>query len=197
MKLNFRLGKIVSYAHQKADLAPQVVKKFFGKRSSEELLENETVSALFNEWLIFDYRNSLGTSIIAEYYLKNPDNLAKEQLNQLEQVIKTERYEVMEILKITKDKGISVRVVRTGETFFVDDLAGSRSATTPSLFFNRLANVDNKWILVGCDNISFPVKLSEAAIKHLAKILNKGKNTPKLVLDVFGDRFLNNSQPFP
>lgn len=193
MKLNFKLGKIVNYAHQKVEITSPKVKKFFGKNSIEDLLGNETVRALFNEWLIFDYRNIMGTSIIAQYYLKNPDNFSKKQLKQLEQVIKTERYEVMEMLKITRGKGISVRVVRTGETLFVHDLAGSRSATVPSLFFNRLANIDGKWILVGCDGISFPTRLSQEDRECFAKILNKEKNTPKLVLDVFGNRFANDS----
>jgi len=191
MKLNFRLGKIVDYAHKKVDVSV-ATSKFFSKKSANKLLENSMVSALFNEWLIFDYRNKLGTSIIAEYYLKNPDSLTKDQLKQLEQVVKTERYEVMEVISITRDKGLSIRIVRTGEILFVDDLAGSRSATVPSLFFNRLAKTDGKWIFVGCDNVSFPTRLSETARKHFAKILNKEKNTPKLVLDVFGDRFVNN-----
>lgn len=190
MKLNFRLGKIVSYAHQKINSDPTVVRSFFGKKSAAKLLQNSIVSALFNEWLVFDYRNNLGTSFLAEYYLKNPDSLTGEQLKQLEQVIKSERYEMMEILEVKKDKGISVYIIRTGESIFIDDLAGSRSAKAPSLFFNRLANVDDKWILVGCDNISFPIKLPKEDRKIFAKILNKEKNTPKLVLDIFSNRFI-------
>lgn len=191
MKLNFRLGKVVNYVHQKENIGPKELKKFFGKKPIEKLLQNETVNALFNEWLVFDYRNKFGTTAIAEYYLKNPDHLLDEQLKQLEQVIKTERYEMLEVLNVIKDQGLSVRVVRTGEVFFVDDLTGSRSAIAPSLFFNRLAKVDDKWILVGSDNLSFPIKLSQEDRIHFARILNKEKNTPKLVIDIFCDRFLS------
>ena len=189
MKLNFRLRKVTNYAHKKISPSHEAVKQFFGKRSVEKFIQNDIANALFNEWLSFDYRNKQGTSFLAEYYLKNPDSLTNPQLSQLEQVIKSERFEIMELLKVVRDKGISVRVVRTGEEFFVDDLSSSRSATAPSLFFNRLARVNDKWILVGCDNVSFPIGLSSEDRKQFARILNKEKNTCKLVLDLFGDRF--------
>ena len=190
MVLNFRLRKVIDYARQRPDFdRMRVAEDFFGKKLTERLLESEIANALFNEWLIFDHKDKTGITPIAESFLKNPDNLSKKQLDQLEQVIKTQRYEVMEIVKIIRGKGLFARLVRTGERFFVDDLAGSHSASVPSLFFNRLASIEGKWVLVGCDNVSFSRRLSPKEREEFARILNKEKTTPKLVIDVFGDRF--------
>lgn len=186
MKLNFKLREVVRYAHQYEDIRTSAVKQFFGKNSPDKLLEDETIGALFNEWVIFDFRSKFGTSLIVQYYLKNPDGLTVVQLQQLEQVIKTERYELMEILETKAGEGFSVYLIRTGEVLFIDDLAGSNSVSIPSLFFNRIAKVDNKFVLVGCDNVTFRKRLSGKNKKEFARILNKEKNTPKLLLDIFG-----------
>ena len=55
--MKFKLGQIVDYAYFKRELISTALKKFFGDDvPGQEEPMYEEINALFNEWLIFDFK---------------------------------------------------------------------------------------------------------------------------------------------
>ena len=82
--MNFKLGSVVSYIGKSGVNIKKAAEEFFGKNEiSPDMPGWESISSLFNEWLIFDYKSASGTTIISDYYFKNPDNLPEYLMDEL------------------------------------------------------------------------------------------------------------------
>ena len=120
------------------------------------------VQSIFNEWLIFEFKLPNGMNIATEYCLRNPDQLPKDQLKELEQIIKTQFYEMLEIEKVLPGEWVEAYGLYSGRTYRIFDHLLSLSAAKEGkgCFPGRLAKLEGCWILVGADTFFLPQKTS-------------------------------------
>ncbi|KKT84787.1 MAG: hypothetical protein UW84_C0049G0010, partial [Candidatus Collierbacteria bacterium GW2011_GWA2_44_99] len=147
--LKIRLGKVVIYANRDQRLMKRAVAEFFGERHVDQSSPNfEQISSLFNEWLIFDFKVKESRNWVTEYYLKNPDALPADQLAELEQIIKTQTFQMFEI-ESKRGQYVTVYGLYNGDTYKVFDKALSSNFPGKGSFWNRTAIVDGRRIFVG------------------------------------------------
>lgn len=101
--LKVKLSKIVAYANRDINIVSKAVAEFFKETEIFPAMENfEKILALFNEWLIFDFKLDSGVNVISDYYFKNPDNLSKDLLEELRQIIETQHLEMLELITLKR-----------------------------------------------------------------------------------------------
>lgn len=179
--MKFKLGQIVSYAYsQKQALIPQALKKFFGKKipcQGEEMYEE--INALFNEWLIFDFQLPGKMSIATEYFLKNPNNLDCSLLDELEHILKTQFYDLLEIIELKRGKWLKLHSFTKGKTIKVWDKAGSTGVSEKVTITGRVAKISNRWYLVGSNGIRLPFSSTPRHKRFISKTKGGFKFTPQ------------------
>lgn len=155
--LKVKLSKVIRYATQHESMMRKAVEEFFGKTPIDPHMENiESISGLFNEWLIFDFKMPSDTTFIVDYYFKNPDSLPKEQLEELQQVIETQQFEMLELHSVKRGEWLKVYGLHSGKNYTVYEYSGSLAAPEKGTFWGRIANVHDKHILVGSNSMYFP-----------------------------------------
>ena len=155
--LQVKLSKVIRYATQHEPMMLKAVEEFFGKTPIDPHMENiEAISGLFNEWLIFDFKMPSGTTFIVDYYFKNPESLPKEQLEELQQIIETQQFEMLELQSIKRGEWLKVYGLRSGKNYTVYEHSGSLAAPDRGIFWGRIAKVHDKYILVGSNPMYFP-----------------------------------------
>jgi len=178
--LNIKTSKIIEYAFSKEEIVLQALKEFFGNDipGPEQPIHQE-ISGLFNEWLIYDYKLPNKTTFAKEYFLKNPDNLGKSLLNELEQILKTQFYDLLEITEIKPGQWLKVYSFKKGKNFKIWDKLGSMSARRKSTITGRLAKINNRWNLVGSDGIQLPFYSTQRHKKFMHQAEGGFQFTPK------------------
>ncbi len=155
--LQIRLSKIVRYATQHESIMRKAVEEFFGKTAIDPHMENiEAISGLFNEWLIFDFKMPSGATFIVDYYFKNPDSLSKKLLEELQQIIETQHFEMFELQSVKRGEWLKVYGLHSGKNYTVYEHSGSLKALEKGTFWGRIAKVHDKYILVGSNPMYFP-----------------------------------------
>lgn len=155
--LQVKLSKVIRYATQHESMMRKAVEEFFGKTPIDPHMENiESISGLFNEWLIFDFKMPSGTTFIVDYYFKNPDSLPKKQLEELQQIIETQQFEMLELHSIKRGEWLKVYGLHSGKNYTVYEHSGSLAAPEKGTFWGRIAKVHDKHILVGSNPMYFP-----------------------------------------
>src|SRR3989344_4169111 len=145
--LNVKLGKVIAYTYQNQWFVGNAAKEFFGNNMTKinpsiDFFEN--INCLFNEWMIFDYKERSGSTPIVEYTLINPDNLPKNQIGELLEIIKTQKFEFFEIESIKHGEWIKVYGLYSGNKYQVYDIKGSQTLSNKGSFWARVAFVNNK-----------------------------------------------------
>ncbi len=156
--LQVKLSRIIKYATQHESIMQRAVEEFFGKTPIDSHTENiGVISGIFNEWLIFDFKMPSGKTFIVDYYFKNPDSLPKEQLEELQQIIETQQFEMLEIQSIKRGEWLKVYGLYSGKNYTVYEHSGSLAAPEKGTFWGRIAKVHDKYILVGSNPMYFPI----------------------------------------
>lgn len=157
--LNFRLGKIVAYIiNSGADIEKAAHEFFSDVEIQEHMLNMEQISSLFNEWIIFDYKLSTGTTISADYYLKNPDNLPKDIMKELKQIIETQTYGMFELEDIMPGEYVIVYSLFGGKKYKVIEKTFSQEVVGhKGSFYNRIAKVNGNYYFVGSNPVFLPI----------------------------------------
>lgn len=152
--LKVKLSKVISYAKSDPEIFRRAWREFIGEEEVYEGMENfDKITALFNEWYIFDFRQKSGMNFITEYFLKNPDNLSQELLGGLKQIIETQRFEALEIVKLKRGEWLKAYGLYSGKVYQIYDHLGSLSAPDQGTLFGRVAKIDDHWQLVGSDSV--------------------------------------------
>jgi hypothetical protein len=124
--LKVHLRKVIEYAYQHGELIEKAVSEFFGDNAIDRDMENfDAISALFSEWLIFDFKIPSGKTFIVMYFLKNPDNLSGEELEELRQIIETQHFDLFEIQSLKREEWIRAYGVFIGKAYQIHDHKGS------------------------------------------------------------------------
>lgn len=177
--LMVHFGKAIDWiVGNNPDTVQRAAGEFFGSvHGSLPAESTEQINSLFNEWLIFDFYDAAGRSIIKEYYLINPDELSVELLDELRQIIETQFYGYFEVQKIKSEEWVEVWDIFSGKSYRVAEKSLSRSLNDPRVsFFNRLAKVNGIYYFIGSNPIVFPMYYTERAKKDFSS----GGPAPKL-----------------
>lgn len=162
--LKFKFGLVVDYAYRHRDWIEAAVKGFFPDGTVRQ-----DYIGLFNEWLIFDFKPAGETTIAARYYLENPDNLDRDLMADLEQILKTQFYDLLEIDEIKKESWLKVYSFAKRKRFQVWDKTASSDETATGTLIARLGRAGGKWYFVGSDPWRWPLSSTERYKKIVAK----------------------------
>ena len=157
--LRFKLGKIVAYIGKSGVGIEKVADEFFKDIEIQPNMPNmDMISSLFNEWLIFDYKLPSNLTISADYYLKHPDNLPKDIMDELKQIIETQTYEMFELEHAKPGEYVIVYSLFGGKRYRVIERTFSQEAIgKKGSFFNRIAKVNGDYYFVGSNPVFFPI----------------------------------------
>jgi hypothetical protein len=169
--MTFPLRKVIDFAMQKPAEVDEAYRQFFGALPFSEL--KQEWEELFLEWLIFDFKHENKPTFLVLYILKNPDGIDKNTLDQFEQIAETDFYSNFEIRKIKQGEWFSLEDLFTGKIYTVYDKKGSESVRGRGTIPGRIAQVDDKWYLVGANSVYFPITYTERAKKHMRKLKMK------------------------
>lgn len=173
--LKFNFGWIIEYAYSEDERAYEALKEFFGDDlPGREDLMDEQVNALFNEWLIFDFKLPNKMTIAAEYFLQNPDRLEELLLDQLEEILKTQFYDLLEITEAEKGKWIKLYSFAKKKTFKIWDKTASSYPFQKASLLARIGKAGNRWYFVGSDPLRLPFYSTDRLKKLMGRSLDGG-----------------------
>lgn len=152
----------------KPNVVDEAYLKFFGYLPVEKLTTEW--EELFLEWLVYDYKQSSGTTFLIEYILRNPDGLDNKKVDQFEQIAQSQIYSMFEILEIKRGEWFILENIHTGKTYQVYEKKGTLSLNHPGTIPGRIAKVDDRWYLVGANSVYFPMTHTSRAKKHMRKM---------------------------
>lgn len=190
--MRFPFHLIINYAHTKPEEINNAFREFFGSTPSKGVPEE--IQGLFGEWLIFEFRNTQGVTFLAEYTLKNPDKLPQPVINQFEQIIKTHFYSEFQMVSVHPPEYIEIEDIVTGKIYKVYDKKGSQNSQNKGLIRTRIAEVNNRWYLIGANPIFIPMVYTT----RMKKILIKEKFTHPALIDtkeMLMNHYANPPQP--
>lgn len=172
MVLHFKLHKIIDFAFSNYSyLMEDSADEFFAitkrKKLSESTIQN--ISPLFNEWLMFEYRLPNGRTMALEYFAQNPDNLDPPASGELEQIIKSQFFDLFQILDWQPGKWIKAHSIYINKDYTIEDISLSNGLQEPGCFHLRIAKVNNTWITVGSNPLFIPITYTSRAQKLMAK----------------------------
>jgi len=184
--LKAQLGKIIKYAILDKRIMKQAFLGFFGNPPIDLPPESkEIIFSLFNEWLTYDFKLPSGASVIAEYYLKNPDNLSEELLDELKQIISTQIYDYFEIEKVNPGKWVEVWGLFSGKEYRVTEITFSiQIGKQKGSFYNRVAKVNGEYFFVGSNPFILPMTHTDRSRKYFSSLEYKEKLSPKAPFEV-------------
>lgn len=184
--MNFKLGSVVSYIKRSGANIEKAAGEFFGENEIYPGMPAfENISTLFNEWLIFDYKLQSGSTIISDYYFKNPDKLPDNLMYELKQIIESFIYDLFEVEKVEPGVSVTVWGLFTGKRYHVLEISLSLSlGERRGCFFNRIAKVDGNYYFIGSNPALLPVTHTNRSRK-IFKSENKETISPKLALTFF------------
>ena len=183
--LQVKLSKIIEYAHQHESVMIKATEEFFGVKPIDLNEENiESISSLFNEWSVFDFKLQSGTTFLTEYYFKNPNELSKDILDELKQMIETQQFEMLEIESLKRGEWIQAYGLYSGKDYRIYEHSASLEIPNKGMFWGRVAKINGKYLLVGSNPMFIPVTNTQRSKKMYLE--NKPKSfSPKDVLPFF------------
>ncbi|MEK7591832.1 MAG: hypothetical protein AAB508_00385 [Patescibacteria group bacterium] len=175
--MNFKFGMVVAYIPKSGADIRKAAGEFFGKYTINP--DSEIISSLFNEWLIFDYKIPGGTTVITEYFLKNPDALPENLMDELRQIIQTSVYDLFEVERNVPGVSVTVIGIFTGKRYTVSERSLSlQMENRKGTFYNRVARVGDVYYFVGSNPAFYPMTYTER-MKTMLRKENKERITPK------------------
>lgn len=178
--MNFKLSKVVAYVDRSGVNIRKAAREFFGKNKIYlDMPDFDNIASLFNEWLIFDFKLPSGSTVISEYYLKNPDSLPDWLMDELKQIIATSVYDLFEVE--TSNPGIELTVwgLFIGQKYRVLEKSLSLSlGNKRGCFYNRIAKINGNYYFIGSNPLFLPVVHTDRSRK-MFKTDNKETVTSK------------------
>ena len=180
MSMDFKLGMVVAYIPRSGIDIRKAAGEFFGSHTvSPDLKDSEMISSLFNEWIIFDYKTPAGTTIITEYFLKNPDRLPEGLTDELRQIIQTSVYDLFEVVSAVPGVSVTVIGIFTGKRYIVSERSLSRQVgNQKGTFYNRVTSVGGIYYFVGSSPMFYPMTYTDR-MKTMLRKETKERITPK------------------
>lgn len=204
--MTFPLRKIIDFAiENKSYEVDEAYRKFFGFLPFDKL--QKEWEELFLEWLIFDYKQKTGTTFLIEYILKNPHKLDDKTIDQFTQIAKTHIYSMFEIQEIKKGEWFNLEDLHAGKTYKVNEKRGTLTVQGKGTIPGRIAQVDNRWYLVGANSVYFPIthtqrfkahtrkmKIRNYSPKDTVELLMANENKPQVPIPDVTQKQINNKR---
>jgi len=166
--MKVKVSKIIDWAGKNKVWMKRAGEEFFGSRDVHPGIENyENITALFGEWLIFEFKPKENLSVAGGYFFKNPDNWFGGLRFGLEQVLETEYVDVFEIGTIKKGEWMELYSVSRGETIRVYDRLGSLNCPKVGIMVVRVAKIGDRWYVVGSNPACLPITYTDRMKKML------------------------------
>lgn len=176
MKLPFHL--VIAFAHKNQPEMQKAFGQFFGQTSFPESDQEEIAYPLFSEWLTFDYKQANGLSFLADYLLRNPDNLDKKMLDSLQQVLASHWYGEFEIAGVSRSSFLLLEHLYSGKKVKVYDKSSTATIPPEGTLHARLGKVNGKWYFVGSNPNYMPLTHTKRMKALLRKEIDPAKLTP-------------------
>lgn len=168
--LNFKLSQITKFADttypQEVDNA---FDEFFADIDLETLSQDviESTSPLFSEWLMFEYRLPSGRTMVLEYFARNSQNLTPVAYSELEQIIKSQRFDLLQITDWKPDHWVNATGIYSGIDYTIKDISLSRNLSSKGCIYGRLAQVNGDWIMIGSNPLFLSMEYTLRAQKMM------------------------------
>jgi hypothetical protein len=151
----------------------------------EEFSLSPFANAFFNEWLTYDFKFSDGKVMLEKYYYENPENIP-DYRRKIYKDLMENYFGLFEVIEVKLFTGLKLRRIDDRKEFEVSEVSLTTQINKGDLFFSRVANVGERYELVGCDSAAFrlseiPEKERLLQIKALSKF---GKMTPIIALQI-------------
>lgn len=178
--LNFKLGNVISYVPKSGIDMEKAAREFFGKDELNiDEVNREQALFLFYEWLIFDYKLPLGKTIVIDYYFKNPNHLPQNLIDELKQIIETQKYEFFEVEKVKSGVWVEVYGLFNGKKYKVLEKTMSLEIGNQKIcFYNRITKVNGDYYFIGSNPLVIPTSHTDRAKKLYLK-MEKTPTSPK------------------
>lgn len=159
----------------------RAMKAFFkGLSGSEEpgnnLFRDIKEEGYFNEWLLYDFKFKDGKGMLEKYYYENPESIPEYRRSIYKDLMEN-YFGLYEILEIRPFTGLKLRRLEDSKEFDVYEMSLTTQVNIGDLFFTRVARVEDRYELVGCDTELFglsalPEKQKLEQVKEFAKLKN-------------------------
>lgn len=176
MKLPFHL--VIDFAHTQQGDVQKALGQFFGQTSFPDKDQEEEAYPLFSEWLIFDYKQANGLTFLADYILRNPDDLDKKLLSSFQQVLASQWYGEFEITEVVRSKYVLLEHLYSSTKVQVYDKTSTVSIPEEGTLHARLGKNDGKWYFVGANPIYMPLTHTKRMKQLLQKEIDRPKFSP-------------------
>lgn len=169
--LKIKIGKAFAFLPYTNIDPDQALLELMGDIDPTQLIvSEEMLQSLFGEWLLFDYKPKSGGTLIEQYYFRDPDNLSRTELDELQQIIETQSVHLLQTYAVSQPPFVYLHSVLTNKKFKVYDRAMSQSAgNLQGSFLGRIARVGTTYYLVGSNPVGFPIRHTQRAIQIFAK----------------------------
>jgi hypothetical protein len=146
----------------------RALREFGGERGEEIFDEGgEEEMAAFQEWLIHDFRQATGETVIARFLRERGPALPR-----AERAILAEWQDAAvglhEVIDVEPGKGLTLRSVFTGETHRVREVRGSLAAARWDLLGGRLIRVEGEPQLAGVASV-FHARDREGLVRYVGE----------------------------
>lgn len=189
MQLPFH--KVIEFANTKPQELERAFIEFFGLESPKPE-EQQEAFPLFEEWLIYDFRQKSGTSFLAEYCLRNPHNLDEVAINRLAQAAKTAFHSEFTFVDDNPNQWIDLEDIFTGKMYRVwDSHTPPEEVTTQGTIHARIAQVEDNWYFVGSNptftNLAYTKRMKQTLLKAYREAGAPVHSTPKDTWELLKD----------
>jgi hypothetical protein len=168
----------------KKDITKAIVMFFkdspYSKQGENLLFRSLQEEGLFNEWIFYDFKFSDGKGMLEKYYYENPENIP-EYRRVIYKNLMENYYGLYEVLEIRLFSGLKLKRIEDSRIFDVYEMSLTTQINIGDVFFTRVANVGDRYELVGADTCLFQLsRLSENQRMLQLKEFSKLKNlTPR------------------
>jgi hypothetical protein len=156
----------------------------------------------FFEWYLMDYRAAPGGRTVAEEFLHRRGPRLPDRERALIESWAASRYGLWETQRVEAGRGVELKDLFEGDTFFVRDVSTSRTAARWDCIAGRLHFFENKWLFAG-DGFLVPRELlprvvervkagsAEAGMTAGAFFRSRSHEWRRFVLEEHADRMAN------
>lgn len=182
------IEKIIDYYYENPeyqDTIKQAIEQFFDiniSQDNELVLYDELEDSRFNEWLIFDYQQNNGTTLLEDFISNNPLNLTSSEIDIYKDLLNNYPG-FYEVLDIQRGQFLLLRNLQTSQKFSVQEKLATFTTKLGDINYFRVAKVENHWEIVSGSGIKLPIKITGDFLNNFKNI--KEKLNPKIINDIF------------
>ncbi|EKE00479.1 MAG: hypothetical protein ACD_22C00009G0007 [uncultured bacterium] len=186
------ISHIIEFATRNPKILQSALKRFFGNIDYFPLMENPQVEGLFNEWLMFDYKQKSGRTFLYDYYQTFKSVLDREIVQEIKSVIDTNTYQPFCIESCVAGDHTRAYGMKSGKTYDIYDKAFSTELSKLPMsnnetFFCRIAKVNDRWEIFGSNPVFIPVAFTDRYKKMMRGVAVSPKEVAVLYYKPSGD----------